>query len=48
MTGSTDGIGKHYALELAKRGFNVVLVARNLCKLEQTAEEIGEFFELFQ
>lgn len=44
VTGSTDGIGKHYALELAKRGFNIVLVARNLCKLEQTSEEICEYF----
>ncbi|CAG9784715.1 unnamed protein product [Diatraea saccharalis] len=42
VTGSTDGIGKHYALELARRGFNVVLISRNPDKLRATAEEIGK------
>ncbi|XP_057652964.1 inactive hydroxysteroid dehydrogenase-like protein 1 [Diorhabda carinulata] len=40
VTGSTDGIGKAYALELAKRGINIVLVSRNEEKLKKTAEEI--------
>ena len=43
ITGSTDGIGKAYAKELAKKGFNIVLVARNINKLEQTATEISEY-----
>lgn len=40
ITGSTDGIGKAYALELAKRGINIVLISRNEKKLEAVAEEI--------
>jgi len=41
ITGSTDGIGKAYAFELAKRGFNLVLVSRNDEKLKATAKEIS-------
>ncbi|XP_028154997.1 inactive hydroxysteroid dehydrogenase-like protein 1 [Diabrotica virgifera virgifera] len=40
ITGSTDGIGKAYAFELAKRGINIVLVSRNEEKLKKTAEDI--------
>ncbi|KAL4721478.1 hypothetical protein ACJJTC_014341, partial [Scirpophaga incertulas] len=40
VTGSTDGIGKEYALELGRRGFNVVLISRNLDKLKAVAKEI--------
>ncbi|XP_023942979.1 inactive hydroxysteroid dehydrogenase-like protein 1 [Bicyclus anynana] len=40
ITGSTDGIGKQYALELAQRGLNVVLISRNPDKLKSVAEEI--------
>ncbi|CAD5214605.1 unnamed protein product [Bursaphelenchus xylophilus] len=40
VTGSTDGIGKGYAVELARRGFKIVLVSRNPQKLEAVAEEI--------
>jgi short-subunit dehydrogenase len=42
VTGSTDGIGKEYALELARRGFNVVLISRNPDKLRAVATEIGK------
>ena len=28
VTGSTDGIGKAYAMALAKKGLNIVLVSR--------------------
>ncbi|XP_074014306.1 inactive hydroxysteroid dehydrogenase-like protein 1 isoform X2 [Numenius arquata] len=34
VTGSTDGIGKAYAEELAKRGVNIILISRNKEKLE--------------
>ena len=37
ITGASDGLGKHYALELAKEGFNLVLVARNKEKTEAVA-----------
>lgn len=41
MTGASDGIGKEYALALAKRGFNIVLVSRTLSKLEALASDIS-------
>ncbi|KAI8125621.1 hypothetical protein FF38_08052 [Lucilia cuprina] len=40
VTGSTDGIGKAYARELARLGFNIVLISRNESKLKAVAEEI--------
>jgi 17beta-estradiol 17-dehydrogenase / very-long-chain 3-oxoacyl-CoA reductase len=40
ITGSTDGIGKAYAHELAKRGLNIVLVSRNEDKLQKVAQEL--------
>ena len=42
VTGSTDGIGKACAKHLASQGFNIVLVARNLEKLNATAKELQE------
>ncbi|EDW77325.1 uncharacterized protein Dwil_GK18149 [Drosophila willistoni] len=40
ITGSSDGIGKEYAKELARQGINVVLIARNEEKLQKVAKEI--------
>ncbi|XP_017097206.2 hydroxysteroid dehydrogenase-like protein 1 [Drosophila bipectinata] len=40
VTGSSDGIGKEYAKELARQGINVVLIARNEEKLETVVKEI--------
>ncbi|KAM5171239.1 LOW QUALITY PROTEIN: very-long-chain 3-oxoacyl-CoA reductase-like [Mantella aurantiaca] len=42
ITGATDGIGKCYAKELAKMGFNVVLISRTLEKLQKVAAEIEQ------
>ncbi|XP_049822590.1 inactive hydroxysteroid dehydrogenase-like protein 1 [Aethina tumida] len=42
VTGSTDGIGKAYAIELGHRGLNIVLVSRNEQKLKATASEIEQ------
>ncbi|XP_060665862.1 hydroxysteroid dehydrogenase-like protein 1 [Drosophila nasuta] len=42
VTGSSDGIGKEYAKELARHGINVVLIARNEEKLKAVANEITE------
>ncbi|GMM29196.1 ketoreductase [Martiniozyma asiatica (nom. inval.)] len=40
ITGASDGLGKEYAFQLAKKGFNIVLVSRTLAKLELVATEI--------
>ncbi|KAF2403501.1 beta-hydroxysteroid dehydrogenase [Trichodelitschia bisporula] len=40
ITGASDGIGKEYALQIAAKGFNVVLVSRTASKLEALATEI--------
>lgn len=48
VTGSTDGIGKEYAKQLAEQGVNVVLIARNVSKLIQVSNEIGEHTSLVQ
>jgi 17beta-estradiol 17-dehydrogenase / very-long-chain 3-oxoacyl-CoA reductase len=40
VTGASDGIGKQYALQLAKAGFNIVLVSRTASKLEALVSEI--------
>ncbi|KAJ6470664.1 3-ketoacyl-CoA reductase [Mycena vitilis] len=40
VTGASDGIGKEFALQLARRGFNVLLVARNASLLGAVGEEI--------
>ena len=42
ITGATDDIGKAYAFELTQRGIDVVLVSRNVQKLNKVAEEICE------
>jgi len=40
ITGATDGIGKAYALSLAKRGMSIILISRTESKLKAVAEEI--------
>ncbi|XP_048727483.2 very-long-chain 3-oxoacyl-CoA reductase-like [Ostrea edulis] len=40
VTGSTDGIGKAYAKELAKKGVNIVLISRSEAKLQEVSNEI--------
>lgn len=41
VCGSTQGIGKATAIELAKEGVNVTLIARNKEKLEQVLSELA-------
>lgn len=43
ITGASSGIGKETAIEFAKKGSNIVLVARREDKLEQVATELKKF-----
>lgn len=40
ITGSTDGIGKAYAFAMAKRGLDLILISRNVNRLQATSQEI--------
>ncbi|KAG7483316.1 very-long-chain 3-oxoacyl-CoA reductase-B-like [Solea senegalensis] len=40
VTGATDGIGKAYAEELARRGFAIVLISRSQEKLDEVSKAI--------
>uniref|UniRef100_A0A8C1JFH9 Hydroxysteroid (17-beta) dehydrogenase 12b n=2 Tax=Cyprinus carpio TaxID=7962 RepID=A0A8C1JFH9_CYPCA len=40
VTGATDGIGKAYAEELARRGFAIVLISRTQEKLDEVSKAI--------
>lgn len=42
VTGSTEGIGKEYAFQLARKGLSIILCARNQQKMEGVAQEIKE------
>jgi short-subunit dehydrogenase len=42
VTGATGGIGRAITLRLARQGFRVYLIARNLSKLEALAGEVEE------
>ncbi|CAI9093303.1 OLC1v1028773C1 [Oldenlandia corymbosa var. corymbosa] len=44
ITGSTDGIGKAMAYELAKKGLNLILISRNSQRLEQVSNQIQSLF----
>jgi len=46
ITGATDGIGKAYAQELARKGLNVFLVSRTESKLKELAEEISSKYKV--
>ena len=46
VTGSTDGIGLQYALQLAAKGFNIVLISRSEEKLQIVSKQIEEKFNV--
>ncbi|MEQ2290224.1 hypothetical protein AMECASPLE_001258 [Ameca splendens] len=41
VTGATDGIGKAYAEELARRGFAIILISRSQEKLDDVSKAIA-------
>jgi 17beta-estradiol 17-dehydrogenase / very-long-chain 3-oxoacyl-CoA reductase len=48
VTGPTDGIGKGFAFQLAKKGLNLVLVARNPEKLKEVSDSIQAKYSQIQ
>lgn len=41
VTGASDGIGREFAIQLARAGFNVLLAARNQARLDSVVDDIG-------
>ncbi|KAM3869820.1 very-long-chain 3-oxoacyl-CoA reductase-A [Diretmus argenteus] len=46
VTGATDGIGKSYAEELARRGFSMMLISRSQDKLDDVARSLEDQFQV--
>ncbi|KAH8551240.1 hypothetical protein BGW37DRAFT_495357 [Umbelopsis sp. PMI_123] len=42
ITGASDGIGKEFAMQLAKKKFNLLLVSRTESKLQELAKELEQ------
>ena len=42
ITGATEGVGKQTAIQLAEKGFSIVMMVRNKVKAEETRAEIME------
>ena len=42
ITGATEGVGKETAVQLAKKGFHIVMMVRSLKKAQQAKKEIVE------
>ncbi|KUJ10521.1 NAD(P)-binding protein [Mollisia scopiformis] len=42
ITGASDGLGKEYAIQLAQKGFNLVLISRTESKLQTLSTEITQ------
>jgi len=48
VTGASDGIGKEFCFQMAKRGFNIVLVAKNPEKTTEVEEEVKQRYPTIQ
>lgn len=48
ITGATDGIGQGFANQLAKRGFNIMLISRTESKLQDRQKELQASYPTIQ
>lgn len=48
ITGASSGIGRDIARELNKKGYELILVARDLEKLEEVKTELGDSVEIVE
>ena len=46
ITGATSGIGLEISKDLARRGFNLILVARTIEKLVKTSNDLTQEFNI--
>nr|BEH16728.1 hydroxysteroid 17-beta dehydrogenase 12a [Sardinops melanostictus] len=46
VTGATDGIGKSYAEELARRGFALMLISRSQEKLDDVSQALEDMYKV--
>ena len=44
VTGGSDGIGREFAKDLAKKGFDVAISSRSQSKLDKVKEEIETLY----
>ena len=45
ITGASSGIGRDIAKELSQKGYDLILVARNLEKLNEVKEKLEKFLD---
>lgn len=46
ITGATSGIGKEYAFQLAKEGYDLIIVGRRVERINEVAKEIKDKFKI--
>ena len=46
ITGATAGIGAEYSRFLAEKGYNLILVARDRKRLNETAKELSKRYKI--
>lgn len=44
ITGASEGIGREFSLQLAKKGFNVLVISRDPDRLNTLCHDIGEWY----